>query len=326
MKRWTCVLALALAPAGMAGQGSSAASAPKKTTEPFYRKYLVAGDPLDDQIVEQEHRVDASPNDANLRNDLGNLLAARRFPKEAAQQYEIALDLDPKNFISAYNLGLLRETQEKISGAISAYKTSISRKPGFPQSHFRLGRLYEHTNRAEDAVGEYAKAFWIDPRMRDPRRNPLVIDSALIFRASLANYPRDMAVASMGDESAFVEESRFRKLPTDRAISAQEAADQGEPPPRDVGAPMGSGVTAAPARPRPAPASEPPSSFPGGRVRATPGSRVGLPHPNSPQPPPVGMSAPLREQPAGAPPPPTEPVPEPVPTPAPPPSPDDEPS
>ncbi len=310
MKSWAWVLALALAPAGLAGQTSSAASPPKKSTEPFYRKYLVAGDPLDDQIVEQEHRVEASPNDANLRNDFGNLLAARRFPKEAAQQYEIALDLDPKNFISAYNLGLLRETQDKISSAISAYKTSIARKSGFPQSHFRLGRLYEHTNQTDAAVGEYAKAFWIDPQMRNPRRNPLVIDSVLIYRASLVNYPRDVAVASMGDEIAYVEESRFRRLPTDRAISAQEAADQGEPPPRDVGATTGSSVTAAPARPRPVAPGETGPPFPGARARTTP--RVALPHPAAPQP--------------AAPEPVAEPVPTPVPPPTPQPSSDDEPS
>ena len=87
----------------------------------------------------------------------------RRFPKEAAEQYENALNLDKKNFISAYNLGLVRETEGKISEAISAYQRSIKRKPGFPQSRFRLGRLYEHANQLDDAVKEYAAAMWIDP-------------------------------------------------------------------------------------------------------------------------------------------------------------------
>ena len=89
----------------------------KSAPEPFYRKYLVPGDPLDDQIVEQEHRVAASPNDASLRNDFGNLLAQRHFGPEAAEQYEIAIKLDPHNFISAYNLGLVRETEGKIGSA-----------------------------------------------------------------------------------------------------------------------------------------------------------------------------------------------------------------
>ena len=72
----TGTLLLMLAAAG--AMGSEAQSA-KKPTEPFYRKYLVAGNHLDDQILEQERRVEASPNDASLRNDFGNLLAERHF-------------------------------------------------------------------------------------------------------------------------------------------------------------------------------------------------------------------------------------------------------
>jgi hypothetical protein len=240
----------------------------KPTPEPFYKKYLVAGDPLDDKIVEQEKRVAASPDDASLHNDLGNLLAQRRFPKEAAEQYEIAMKLDPKNFISAYNLGLVRETEGKISSAISAYQHSIKRKPGFPQSRFRLGRLYEQTNQASSAVHEYSAALWIDPGMRDPKRNPLVIDCQLIYLASLANYHQDVAVASMVDAHVYFDTDRFRKLPTTRAISSKEAEGNEEetaPPPRDVGSP-----TTAPGATR---AGEPAR----GGVNARPASGQALP-------------------------------------------------
>ncbi len=236
MKRsaWTLVLALAAAAAAAQSSETSAKhsdSSAKPTPPPFYRQYLVPGNSLDDKIVEQEHRVEASPDDANLRNDFGNLLALRRFPKEAAQQYEIALKLDHKNFISAYNLGLVRETEGKLSEAISAYQRSIKRKPGFPQSRFRLGRAYEHANQPENAVKEYAAAMWIDPAIRDAKRNPLVIDSELIYLASLANYQRDMAVASMDDAHVYFDNDRFRKLPVDRAISSKEVESDEESEP-----------------------------------------------------------------------------------------------
>jgi hypothetical protein len=231
---WTLVLGLA---AGAAAAQSSDSGA-KPTPPPFYRQYLVPGNSLDDKIVEQERRVEASPNDPNLRNDFGNLLALRRFPEQAAEQYEMASKLDKKNFISTYNLGLVRETEGKLSAAISAYQRSIKRKPGFPQSRFRLGRAYEHANQPEDAVREYAAAMWIDPAIRDAKRNPLVIDSELIYLASLANYQRDMAVASMDDAHAYFDNDRFRKLPVDRAISSREveADEEPEPQPRNVGA------------------------------------------------------------------------------------------
>jgi len=237
---------------------AASSSGSNKTSEPFYRKYLVAGNSLDDQIVEQEKRIAETPNDANLHNDFGNLLAKRRFPKEAAEQYEIAAKLDKSNFIAYYNLGLLRETEGKIDAAISAYEKSIKRKPGFPPSRFRLGRLFERVGRSEDAVAEYSQAFLTDPSMRDPKRNPLVIDSELIYRASLANYQRDVATAVESD-AMWVEENRFKKVPVDRSVAAEEVepAEPGEATPREVG-PAGAATTPEghPRRARPPVAGE----------------------------------------------------------------------
>ena len=127
-ERWIGVLALLLVPS--VGAGEQAKRARASAVEPFYRKYLVAGDPLDDQIKQQSERVAAAPEDAGLRNDLGNLLAQRRFPEQAADEYEAAARLDRTNFAALYNLGLLRESEGKTREALAAYKHSISRNRG----------------------------------------------------------------------------------------------------------------------------------------------------------------------------------------------------
>jgi tetratricopeptide (TPR) repeat protein len=256
----------------------------KKPETPFYRQYLVPGDPLDDQILEQDKRVEASPQDAALRTDFGNLLARRRFPEQAAEQYEMAAKLDSKNYVALYNLGLLLETRGKTRAAISAYRRSISRKPGFPPSRFHLGLLYERQNRLDAAVAEYARALRIDPAMRDPKRNPLVVESELMYRASLANYPHDRAAAAMGADAVYFEEPRFRRVPVDRALSEAEVAAEEqqelEPAPREVGpgsaagapgsegsAPRrGARVTSIPEGAGPGPGTARPRPTPGGRV------------------------------------------------------------
>lgn len=251
VRRWapaallTFAFAFAVAATSLAAQPE----AEKKPSEPFYRKYLVPGNRLDDRILEQDARVHANPDDASLRNDLGNLLAARRFPHEAAEQYELAAKLDKSNFIALYNLGLLRETEGKAAQAMQAYRRAIERKAGFPPAHFRLGRLYEKAQRSQDAVAEYALSMRIDPAMRDPKRNPLVIDSELIYQASLTNYARDVASASMAKESMYVEESRFRAVPVDRPVSSQEAAGEDAESgtePRQIGVNDAAGATAEP--------------------------------------------------------------------------------
>ncbi len=263
--------------------------------DPFYRKYLVPGNPLDDEILAMEKRIEASPDDAHLRNDFGNLLALRHFPEQAAGQYELAAELDASNFIAYYNLGLLRETEGKIGPAIAAYKSSIARKPGFPQSRFRLGRLYEHTGKPDEAVTQYAKALWIDPGMRDPKRNPLVIDSDLMYRASLSIYERDMARATLDRDASFAEEPSFRRIPVDRAVATAEIDEDAEPAtgPREIGA--GSGAPTSPSTPgnrraRPATTTAPTDGTmskqpraPGSRPPAR-GARPGQPQPASPPP------------------------------------------
>jgi len=331
MTRGAWALVLGLAAAAAAAQSSGPAAKP--TPAPFYRQYLVPGNPLDDKIVEQEHRVEANPDDANLRNDFGNLLALRRFPKEAAEQYEKALHLDKKNFISAYNLGLVRETEGKLSEAISAYQRSIKRKPGFPQSRFRLGRAYEHDNQPEEAVKEYAAAMWIDPAIRDAKRNPLVIDSELIYLASLVNYQRDMAVASMDDAHVYFDNDRFRKLPVDRAISSKEVEpeEESEPTPRNVGAGStgATGVAEPPVRrgqrapaapgsemPQPGTVRGVPRPAPGAaRVKTPPRAAQPFQPAPAPTPPPETVEPPPEVNPEGSTP---ESVPEPGTTPGPP--------
>ncbi len=224
-----------------------ALGADKKAKQPFYRPYLVAGNPLDDKILEQEKRVQDNPKSADLRNDFGNLLAARRFPKEAREQYEIAMKLDRHHYLAPYNLGILYESQGEDGKAIRAYEKSVDRNRGFPPARFRLGRLLEKRGSTSRAIAEYARALQIDPEMRDPRHNPLVVDTRLLDRVSLENYPKDMARASA---ATYAEAERWRKLPLDRTLSSEDLEEPAGTPP----------APSAPTPVRVLPPSAPPSA------------------------------------------------------------------
>ena len=210
----------------LAAGALAAAKKAEKSAEPFFHQFLIPGDPLDEKLLAQEKQVAENPDSAALRNDFGNLLAERRFPKEARAEYRKALELDEHFFLAAYNMGLMEETEGRISAAISAYKEAISRRRGFPPAHFRLGRLYEKTGRNDEAVAEYAKAIRIDDSLRDPRRNPLIVDSLLIDRVSLVNYPRDLARASGRHDFDYVDQSKFRPLPIERTLDTGEVMEE----------------------------------------------------------------------------------------------------
>jgi tetratricopeptide (TPR) repeat protein len=238
-----------------AGALASAAAKKPESKEPFFHQFLIPGDPLDDNLLAQEKRVAENPESAALRNDFGNLLAERRFPKEARAEYRKALELDKTFFLAAYNLGLMEETEGRVDAAISAYREAIDRRRGFPPAHFRLGRLYEKLGRTDDAVDEYAKAFRIDNSLRDPRRNPLVVDSRLMDRASLTNYQRDLARATQKRENEYVDAARFRPLPIERTLDTEEIVEEAGPQTIEA-APRSSGSARpgpTPARGRPAP-------------------------------------------------------------------------
>ncbi|HSP93645.1 MAG TPA: tetratricopeptide repeat protein [Thermoanaerobaculia bacterium] len=281
----------------------------KKPQEPFYRRYLVAGNPLDDKILAQEKRVEADPKSADLRNDFGNLLAARRFPKEAREQYETAIKLDPHNFLAPYNLGILYETMGENGKAITAYEKSVDRNRGFPPSRFRLGRLYEKRGSNQSAIEQYARALQIDPGMRDPKRNPLIVDTSLMAFVSLENYPRDMATASMISDANYSDPSLVRRLPVDRTLSSEDLQPAPAGTPAAAAAPPTTPVKVISSPPNP-PRREP--------VRPAPRQppNVAEPAPDAVVLPPEPTDAPTTEPPTpppyprGAPPPPPTPVPD----------------
>jgi tetratricopeptide (TPR) repeat protein len=258
----------------------------EKNSEPFYRKYLAAGNPLDDKILEQEKRIAENPDNADLHNDMGNLLAARRFPHEARDQYEMAMKLDKHHFLAAYNLGMLYETQGEIGKAISAYEKSINSNRGFPPSRFRLGRLYEIQGSDQKAIEQYARALQIDPDMRDIKRNPLVVETRLLGLASLQNYQGDLARAAMASAAGYANTSLIKKLPVDRTLSSEDLKTLAAP--------------AAAATPAPIQVIGPSSSAPPSRQPARPAPPVRYsPPPPPPEPAPdlVVPAEPAEEQP-----------------------------
>jgi tetratricopeptide (TPR) repeat protein len=258
--------AVKAAPAAPAPRAPEAAPAPetpsgKRRGASFYEPYLSTGDALDREIIELTAKVREHPFEAGLRNDLGNLLARRGFAKEAADQYRKAAKLDSEFFLADYNEGILWEKEGKTSAAIKAYERSIKRKPGFPLSRFHLGFLLEKEGRTGGAIGQYAKALRIDPSLRWPARNPLVVQTRLLYLASLENYDRDLAGAGVADEVSFADRAVWERLhpqrPVDTAELQAEAPEDEEPAPAVVGigspaaAPLigGKATATAPAKP-----------------------------------------------------------------------------
>lgn len=201
MKRslaFTIVLLVGAACAAVRNQGPDSNPAANPYEEPpFYAKYLNTGSLLDAQITATLEALRADPNAASLHNELGALLVQKNFPKDAAREFERAVDLDPKLFAAWYNLGLVRSSLNDHDGAHNAYEKTVDLKPGHPQALFQLGLTAEKNRNVEKAVGYYAKAFMHNARLMDVRYNPRILDSKLTHLALLKLYERTHSRQSM---------------------------------------------------------------------------------------------------------------------------------
>ena len=85
---------------------------------------------------------------------------------EAAEHaFQRTLELDPKNFSAAFNLGVVYSRRQQAQPAIQAFEQAIKILPDYAEAHEALGELYLYLNRPQDAVHELEKAVAIAPHM-----------------------------------------------------------------------------------------------------------------------------------------------------------------
>lgn len=157
--------------------------------EPFYAQFLNTGSRLDAQIRDTLQALQANPHSPALHNELGQLLVQKGFPKDAAREFERAVNDDGRFYQGWYNLGLVRAGQGDFAGAERAFGRTVHIMKGHSEALFQLGLIEEKRGNMESAIDYYARALRHNPAIVDVRTNPQVIDSKLIGVALLKNYP-----------------------------------------------------------------------------------------------------------------------------------------
>ena len=184
MKRFLTTVTAALLLAGCStNRGATAYESP------FYAKYLNTGSAVDAQISRTLEQLRTDANSPALHNDLGQLLVEKGFPKDAAREFERAVDADSSFYPAWYNLGLVRASAGDEPGARRAFYRAVSHKPGHSAALFQLALIEEHRGNVSGAVDLYAKAYSINRALLDVQVNPRVLDSQLTHLALLALYP-----------------------------------------------------------------------------------------------------------------------------------------
>jgi arylsulfatase A-like enzyme/Tfp pilus assembly protein PilF len=106
-----------------------------------------------------------NPKDAVANYYLGLCqLEGGNLPR-AESSFKRALELDPMLFAAAYNLGVTYSRQHRADEAIRAFKRAVTILPDYAEAHEALGELYLYLNRPDDAARELERAVAIDSNM-----------------------------------------------------------------------------------------------------------------------------------------------------------------
>lgn len=153
----------------------------------------LAGTPanLQEALQAQRGLVAEHPRDADLLNDLGNLLALAGDFAEAEEAYRQALDVDPDDVTSLYNLALVLREQGDRKQAQKVLRSILELDPRHAWSHYQLGTLYAEQKNRSKAVHHYAAAFSADRSLTSPKVNPHIVENRLATDALLTMYVDD---------------------------------------------------------------------------------------------------------------------------------------
>ena len=99
----------------------------------------------------------------SLRLFTGHSLRELGRLEEADAQYQLALELEPRNADALDHLAMSRFGQERYEEALELYRTLADVQPDSASTHSNLGAVLHHLGRNEEALESIERALAIDP-------------------------------------------------------------------------------------------------------------------------------------------------------------------
>lgn len=172
-----------------------------------------AGGPpnIDKALQEQRALIAERPYDAQLHNDLGNLLTLVEDWDGAAAAYGQAITIDPDDPSALFNLALLEEQQGRLDDAVRSLQKVVELSPYHGRAYYQLGTIFHSRGDRSKALESYAQAFAADPTLTFASVNPHIIENDLRMEAMLMS-SRFEAAAETQQPRVYGEPERIRDL------------------------------------------------------------------------------------------------------------------
>ncbi len=93
----------------------------------------------------------------------GVILCDQRQYQKAEQQFQAALKINPRDFMSYLGLGNVYYQMQEFARAINNYKRSLAINPYFYKAYFNLGIVYKEMGKSQEAEEEFKKVLRLCP-------------------------------------------------------------------------------------------------------------------------------------------------------------------
>lgn len=154
--------------------------------EPYLQLALAqveSGD-LDQAGIHLRKALEAGPELAPARFQLGEVLRRQGRPDEAAEQYRHALRLNPGHAAAHNGLGLILKERDQVEAALEHFRLAVRSDLLSAEAHANSGTIFLQEGQVEEATREFHRALQIEPN------NPGVYRSLGVVRAGLGRHPQ----------------------------------------------------------------------------------------------------------------------------------------
>ena len=104
---------------------------------------------------------------ATFHLDFGGWLVRAKMPKEAIEQLQIAIKLEPGNPRSHYKLGIALERLKRREEGLASFRTAYDLAPDTAYYNWRLAHALLASGQAREALPLAQRALELDPEMED---------------------------------------------------------------------------------------------------------------------------------------------------------------